>query len=355
VQANQAAVLEHFNCVQPAVYAAWGGFWPENKPANIASLTFNTQKFDTIVNWAKSRNLTVVHYMMIGHNFYHPQWFKESNYSPEELDSLMHNYVKAVITSNSNGTKIDVFNLINEVVSDSQTPAYRKDGNEDSDCKWMEMGMEPDKSGLSGSNKVVLEHPVFIGKFFKYAAKYTDKKLEIRDYAVELSYVGDSGYGKNAKQNLLYQLVAHLKNSGVKVDAVGFQAHFNAGTDNYHKPYDYNDLKSSINKFKALGLDVYLTELDVGLVWDDTVDAGGGTRVPKSVFDWINFEKVQATSYYNFIKSAREAGVPLISTWGIRDGSMANWRKDQRAWMLRQDYSRKPAYEGFLQALKETK
>ena len=64
---------------------------------------------------------------------------------------------------------------------------------------------------------------------------------------------------------------------------------------------------------------------------------------------------VNKLNNYPGIKTAREAGVTLISDWGFRDDvPYGNWRKDQKAWLLNKDYSKKEAFYSFLRALYET-
>ena len=101
-------------------------------------------------------------------------------------------------------------------------------------------------------NKIlIVSTPFFVRRVFEIASEYTDAILEIRDFNIAFG-------GKKADG--LYQLVKHLKNSGVKIDAVGFQCHLNVGTN-----YNYENLEKNINRFIKLGVEVYITELDVGL------------------------------------------------------------------------------------------
>ena len=89
----------------------------------------------------------------------------------------------------------------------------------------MDMGFEKDMSGLEGEQKINDEHPIFVRKVFDVASNLTDAKLEIWDFNIAFG-------GKKADG--IYQLITHLKNTGVRVDAVGFQRHSNAGlTYNY--------------------------------------------------------------------------------------------------------------------------
>ncbi|WP_431683865.1 endo-1,4-beta-xylanase [Kitasatospora sp. KL5] len=72
-------------------------------------------------------------------------------------------------------------------------------------------------------------------------------KLYINDYSIE---------GVNAKSTALYNLVKSLKQQGVPIDGVGFQAHLVLG----QVP---SDLKANLQRFADLGVDVAITELDV--------------------------------------------------------------------------------------------
>jgi GH35 family endo-1,4-beta-xylanase len=354
---NRSFVTSNFNCIQPAVYAAWGGFWPSSKPADIGNITFQTQALNEIVNWGVAENLKIVPHMLIGKNFYFPEWFYNTNYSSADLDKLLEKYVRAIVDSNGNSAKFTVWNVINEVLA--KDGGYCVDGTTSEDCKWAKMGMESDKSGLTGSDKIVSEHPVFIRKTLEYAAKYTNAKLEIRDYEIEFTKSSSTNaQGKyeqiqNKKTATLYQLIKHLKNSGTKIDAVGFQTHFNAGKDNYHVAYDFLDFENNLKRFKNLGVDVYLTEIDVGLRWDET-EFKNGVQMPKADVNWNAFRAEQPLTYGKIVEAARKGGATMIGVWGFRDGSMGTWREGQQAWILNQDYSKKPAYDEIVKALFNT-
>ena len=116
---------------------------------------------------------------------------------------------------------------------------------------------------------------------------------------------------------------------------MGFQCHLNVGIN-------CNQNLEKILRFIELGVEVYITELDVGLnLWGQ----GGnhkGSDVIKSQSDWNNFFEEQNKIYYNLVKTAKESGVKLISDWGFRDDiPYGGWRKDQKAWMVNKDYSRR--------------
>ena len=280
-----------------------------------------------------------MHHCLIFPNKYFPQWFSKTNYSAEELDFIIEKFVTEVLTANNNKNKIDVFNVINEIFAMGKSGNYRVSGDEKEDCKWMDMGFEEDKSGLLGEAKVNDNHPIFVRRVFDIAAKLTDAKLEIRDFNIAFG---------GRKADGLYQLIKHLKNTGVRVDAIGFQCHLNVGIK-----YDYKKLERNIKRFIDLGVEVYITELDVGLnLWGQGGKHKKVSDVIKSDEDWQNFFAEQNTIYYNLVKTAKESGVKIISDWGFRDDiPYGGWRKDQKAWMVNKDYSRKGAYYAVLRAL----
>lgn len=337
---NKAFVLANYNGIQPSVYPAFGGgFWPKKQPRNINKINFNTKHLNEIVNWGKENNFHIIHHCLFFPNKYFPKWFWNTHYTKKELNTLLVKFTSDVLNSNDNKNKIAVFNVINEIFAMDKSGYYRSDGENKEDCKWMKMGFEEDKSDLKGKSKVNTKHPIFVKKVFETAAALTNAKLEIRDFNIAFG-------GKKA--DALFQLVKHLKNSGVKIDAVGFQCHLNA-----FKKYNYKDLQNNIKRFIDAEVEVYITELDVGLnLWVKGGKMKDVTDILKTQADWDNFFLKQNEVYYNLVKNAKEAGVSLISDWGFRDDiPYGNWRKNQKAWMLNKDYSKKGAYYAFLKGL----
>lgn len=340
---NRAFVLDNYTGIQPSVYPGFqGGFWPSKRPKKIRKIHFETDQLDELVNWGIRNNFHILHHCLFFPNKYFPQWFWSTNYSNKELNTLLVDYITKVLNANDNRNKIDAFNVINEIFAMGKEGNYRQDGNLEEDCKWMKMGFEEDQSGLTGASKVNETHPVFVRKVFETASKLTDSKLEIRDFNVAFG---------GRKADGLYQLVKHLIRSGVRVDAVGFQCHLNVDIN-----YNYDNLYTNIKRFVDLGVEVYITELDVGLNLWRKGEKRKVSDVIHSQDDWEEFFEKQNQVYYQLVKTAQKAGVSLISDWGFRDDiPYGNWRKDQKAWMLNKDYSKKGAYYSVLKALYETR
>ena len=278
---------------------------------------YDFSQFNTTVNWFEDRGLVQIAHLLVGPNHYYPEWFTDDSYTNKQLENIMEDYIREVMHSNHNGSKIDIWNVVNETL-------WLKGGAPYAGTIWNQLGWEEDRSGLSGSDKILTRHPVYIRKALQIARKYTKNKLELRDNGV--AFPDDDEY------QMFYQLVKHLLNQGVPLDAVSFQTHLN--TD---RTYDWEGLKNNIKRYKDLGLEVYLTELDVGN--DGTVQG----------------KRKQKQYYYNVVKAAREGGVDQIHLWGLNDGQMGNYREDEFALLFEGFMKPKPAYYGFRQALKNSR
>lgn len=330
--AAKCAEMQSRNCtgLQVQVYPSFQGSWPDAAPEILEMMTFKTEGLSALVNWGRDHQQKTLHHMMIGPNMYFPRWFWRNDYTAAELDRLLKRYITTLMTANDNKRKMDGWNIFNEMfVYQADSGEYKKDGPAPQDCVWMRMGFEPDQSGLKGKARIHEQHPVVIRKALQYASMASGK-LEIRDCEVEEI---------NRKSDALYQLLKHLRNSGVRVDAVGFQGHLHV-----NRSYDWDSIKTNIRRFEDLGLEVYITELDVsmGTWWKK------GGPFPKG------YEKLQAERFYGLVKAAREAGVHRIDVWGLSDAVNQHWLVGQKARLLDEQFQPRPTYQAVLKALYDT-
>jgi GH35 family endo-1,4-beta-xylanase len=321
VSRNRKLILKHFNGIQPAVYATWGGFWPQEAPVDAASFRFWTEPLASQAVWAKQHGLHVLHHGILAPNYYFPEWWKTSDYPPEEMELILKRYVEAVVSV----PNVDAWNMFNEMfLGDGR---YFPDGPGDWDNRWVGLGMEPDASGLTGDAKVNPEHPRFIRLALEHAGSLTDGVLELRE---------GTTFQNPRKLDAMVQLVLHLKNKGVHLDAVGLQGHLDAGEE-----IDLKRFRRNVERFRQAGVDVYITELDVGLP----------KGVDPSTVDWSEVGPRQAEAYSQIVRAAREASVSLISVWGLMDTEDGGWRSGERALLLDPDGGTKPAYHAVRKAL----
>jgi endo-1,4-beta-xylanase len=164
----------------------------------------------------------------------------------------------------------------------------------------------------------------FIADAFR-TARVADK-----DAKLYLNEIGAEGI--NAKSNRLYEIVRGLKAAGVPIDGVGFQTHFNLdGVP--------GDFVANMQRFRALGLDIAITEADVGI------------RMPPDE----NKLRAQARIYAQIVRSCLEVSCKSLTLWGFTDGR--SWISETQAGMgaatlLDEQLRPKPAYEAVQGALR---
>jgi endo-1,4-beta-xylanase len=330
--AEKCAELLLKNCtgLQVQVYPSFQGSWPAAAPEDIEKMDFKTEGLSALVNWGIDHKQETLHHLMIGPNQYFPEWFWKNKYTAEELDQLLKRYITTLMAANDNKRKMDGWNIFNEMfIPKEESGEYKTDGSGRGNCVWMRMGFEADQSGLKGKAKINEKHPVVFRKALMYAS-VASGKLEIRESRVEEI---------NRKSDALYQLIKHLLNSGVRVDAVGFQGHLNV-----NRSYDWDSIKKNIRRFKDLGLEVYITELDVsmGMGWKK------GDPFPR------DYEKLQAERFYGIVKAAREAGVHRIDVWGLSEADNQYWLVGQNPRLFDEQFKPRAIYQAVLKALYDT-
>jgi endo-1,4-beta-xylanase len=330
--AEKCAELLLKNCtgLQVQVYPSFQGSWPAAAPEDIEKMDFKAEGLSALVNWGLDHKQETLHHLMIGPNQYFPEWFWKNKYTAEELDQFLKRYITTLMTANDNKRKMDGWNIFNEMfIPKEESGEYKTDGSGRGNCVWMRMGFEADQSGLKGKAKINEKHPVVFRKALMYAS-VASGKLEIRESRVEEI---------NRKSDALYQLIKHLLNSGVRVDAVGFQGHLNV-----NRSYDWDSIKKNIRRFKDLGLEVYITELDVsmGMGWKK------GDPFPR------DYEKLQAERFYGIVKAAREAGVHRIDVWGLSEADNQYWLVGQNPRLFDEQFKPRAIYQAVLKALYDT-
>ncbi|TWF93840.1 endo-1,4-beta-xylanase [Saccharopolyspora dendranthemae] len=146
------------------------------------------------------------------------------------------------------------------------------------------------------------------------------RTAEAADPNAQLCYNDYNTDGINAKSNGVYDMVADFKARGVPIDCVGFQTHLSTDTD-------LSTYQQNLQRFADLGVDVHITELDVG---------GSGTA--------------QADVYRAVTESCLAvARCKGITVWGITDAY--SWRAEETPLLYDGNYQKKEAYGAVLDAL----
>ena len=304
---NERILLRDFHAITATAYPfLWKG-----------PFCYGFEAFNDWVNWGVERGIPVLMHMIAGPNIYYRDWAKTAVWNGPELDFLFYEYIRNLMTQNENGRKVYAWNVTNEVLCRG-SGQYRAA----EDCFLEQMGWDTDESGLTGEARINDRHPKFIAKAYEYAGRFASGKLELREDDFEFEPEG-------RKARAMIQLIHHLRNRGLRVDAVGFQTHL------YWNPQiDYTRLDAfqrNVEQFHRLGCEVYVTELDNPLL-EDGIEG-------------------QCRRWEEFYRACLACGVEQVHTWGVADGVDRAWRDGTHPLLFDEQFEEKDAYFAVSRAL----
>ena len=219
---ESALILKEFNSVTPENAMKMGPIHPSQN-------TYYWKDADSIVAFAKRNHLRVR-----GHNLcWHeqaPDWFfTDNNGNTVSKDTLLQR-LKAHIFAVVGRYKDAVYawDVVNEAIDDDSTKFLR-----DSKSKWHQICGED-----------------FIDSAFVYAHE-ADPKAQL--------FYNDYNVTRPEKRERIYRLLKMLKDKGIPVTGIGFQAHWSV-----YEP-TRNELETAIKRFASLGLKIQFTELDMSV------------------------------------------------------------------------------------------
>jgi endo-1,4-beta-xylanase len=226
---------------------------------------------DALVNFAQAHDIKVR-----GHNFvWHsqlPSWFKGVA-TKENAKQILTDHIRTV--GGRYKGKIQSWDVVNEAI---EVPDGLPNGMRKS--PWLE-----------------LVGPDYIEIAFRTAHEADPKaKLTYNEYGIE-----NDGIGDVAKRAATLDLLKRLKAANVPIHALGVQSHINVG-ESWGK-----GLRELMDGAHSLGLEVYLTELDVN---DKNVKET----------DVAAIDRIVAGVYTDYLSVALESkAVKSVLTWGLTD------------------------------------
>ncbi len=205
---------------------------PENVmkmgPIHPQQNTYNWAPADEIVAFAEANSMIMRGHALIWHQQYPDWFFKDANGKQITKDTLyarMKTHITDVVSRYKG--KIYAWDVVNEAVSDDSTKVYRE---------------ESPFYQIAGDE--------YLAKAFEFAHEADpDAKLFYNDYNAV----------RPEKRERIYKLVKKLVDAGAPINGVGIQGHWSI-----FEPSE-TELKTAIDDYSSLGLDVQITELDVSL------------------------------------------------------------------------------------------
>jgi endo-1,4-beta-xylanase len=284
-RAYRQTIAAQFSTVTPENEMKWDAVQPE--PGEFA---FGPA--DDIVDRAREAKQKIRGHTLVWH-FQLPGWVRKLG--PRDLESAMREHIAQVVRHFRG--EVGVWDVVNEPISD--------------------------RGGLRPSVFMRRLGQGYIALAFRLAHEADpDAKLYLNEIGAD---------GINAKSNRLYEVVAALKRDGVPIDGVGFQSH--ANLDGLP-----GDFVANLQRFAALGLDIAITEADVGV------------PLPP---DGQKLER-QAGIYDQIVKACLTVSCKSLTFWGFTDSR--SWISETQpgmgaATLLTDKLQPKPAFGAVQRAL----
>ena len=257
--------------------------------------TFTLDRCDAVAQFAADNDQT-----FRGHNLcwgnQNPNWLTSGDFNASGLESALTSHIDTMISHYN--TTACCWDVVNEAIADSGDDVYKP-------TVWYPTLASYVKVAFSAAEKAraALPQP----KQAAAAASSSAPLLFYNDYNVASS----SGWSAT-KSDRMYEMVKDLKSAGVAVDGVGFQTHLEI---------DYSmvaGIKANLARYEALGVEVHMTEVDVGCV-----------QTTKTCPEWGETqEKKQAEVYAALLAACLDSpACTSFETWGLTD--LHTWRTTQ--------------------------
>lgn len=203
------------------------------------------------------------------------------NWTRDQLIAILYNHIENVGTHFKG--KVKEWDVVNEMLDDDQSVVRdNPDSYKLRESVWQTViGEEYMKLALEKAHEVD-----------------PDAKLFINEYGSE--FMGDP------KSEALFNLAKKLKESGAPLHGVGLQCHLTVGEVKADK------LADNIRRYRDLGLEVIITELDIAQLDPTAPDAASR----------------QAEEYGALVNAAlSQSNCPAVTLWGISDPD--SWRANK--------------------------
>ena len=250
--------------------------------------SYNFADADALVAFAEQHGIKVRGHNFVWHNQL-PDWF-EGTVTKENAKKVMTEHILTV--GGRYKGKIQSWDVVNEAINVS-------DGRPD---------------GLRKKPWLDLIGPEYLELAYRTARQADPKaKLTYNEYNIE-----DESESNIAKRAATLALLKRLKAAGAPLDALGIQSHISAGKSQIFG----KGLRDLIDEAQSMGLEVYLTELDVN---DDAVQSN----------DVAERDRIVAAVYRDYLACALESkAVKSVLTWGLTDSH--TWLDEMKSHMEKQ-------------------
>ncbi|MBP0492633.1 endo-1,4-beta-xylanase [Pararoseomonas indoligenes] len=295
--------------VVPGLELKWAGHRPSPEG-------FDFRDADVMVRFAEEQRKALRGHALVWHEAL-PPWFAGAPTDAAGMRALLERHIRTV--AGRYAGRMHSWDVVNEPVE----PWYRR----------------PD--GLRDTPFLRALGPGYIDLAFRLAHEADPAaRLVLNEYGLEMPTEDNA-----ARRAAVLALLRGMRARGVPVHALGIQAHLSAANA---RSFDPSVLRNFIRDVAALGLEVYVTELDV-------TDRGLPPEIPAR-------DAAVARCYRAFLDAVlAETAVRVVVVWGISDrytwmNDSPNARREDglpvRAHPYDQDFRPKPAWHAMADAFR---
>lgn len=268
------------------VYAGWESVHYESRTSYDFTVTDRAVDFG-VQNGCELQGQSLVWYHL------NPSWVEKLPKS--QIETVMYEHIDRVVGRYAG--RVKAWNVVNEATND--------EGN----------GL---RRGFAWSNAMG-DH--YIAKAFHRAHRADPKAI---------LYYNDTGMESDETRFLtVKKLLRDLRAGGAPVHALGWQMHV-------LPDFDGGALLARMNEIAGLGIENYITELDVALPEHATRE------------DYERQRQVYTRVVQTFLQVNRRR---TLVVWGLRDGLDTDWLTKNHPLPFDEQYQKKPAYFGIQEAL----
>ena len=303
---------------------------PENsmKPGEIhpAEDRWNWEMPDRLVQFCQDNHITVIGHCLVWHNQTAPWFFQGENGEPVTKEKALERMEKHIKTEVGHFKgKIKGWDVVNEAISDTNNAETAKTEN-------LRTGRNAPWYQAIG--------PEYLTYAFKFAHEADpDAELHYNDFNIE----------KGPKHQSSLVLLKRLIADGAPITAVGIQGHWSMNN------LPYEELDQAIDDYKALGLKVMISELDI------TMRGGGGGQLSGPGADGQSTRpagpseerlKAQAEAFAKLFAIFRKHKdvITRVTFWGLND--QRSWRRGQYPLLFDAQNEPKPALQAIVDVAK---
>lgn len=243
-------------------------------------------------------------------------WTKADSRTSQELEKNMTDFLIAICTTYNNYEHVKYMDVVNETVKNGEW-FEAKTGVADWENPWTKIGYESDENRT----------PLYIKKAFEIANLFAPDIKQLYNHHEDPS--------KTESWNLIKETILSMKSAGIRIDAIGWQAHVDNG---WATEENLNLLRDLIDWTQQNNMEFHITEASSFI--KEKVDE------EELILQAETYSKIFAV-----LLEKTETGIVGWNTWHLTDAY--TYRSEYSPSLFDEKFKPKPAYYAIQNILEE--